>query len=140
MPEVKDMPATTNKVEIVTKPFGDGRYSRLMENCYDQILVVFPQFNPEQAIKVAKQIGSDFGAAIKHAQVDAKIGKSINSDGKVGLSEAAKVKGVQLTDALYVMHALNFAGDAGKYGFSWKHTKFSILPGSGLDKAIQNLL
>lgn len=139
MPEIIAPPATKSNVEIIAKPFGDGRYSKLMESCCEQISVVFPDLSQEQAVKIAKQIGSDFGAAIKHAQVDAKVGKSINKDGKVTLSEAAKVKGVIITDALHVMHALNFAADAGKYGFSWKHTKFAVLADSGLHKAIKNL-
>jgi hypothetical protein len=104
-----------------------------------QIQVVFPQFEMKVAERIARQIGSDFGAAMKSAIVDAKIGRSINKDGKVGLSEASKVKGIQMTNALYVMHALNFAGDAGKFGFAWKNTKFSVLENSALDKALKNL-
>lgn len=139
MPEVTDMPATQNKP--VAKIFGDGRYSKLMENVCEQIQIVFNgRVSEEEAITIAKQVGCDFGAALSGAHVDAKIGRSINKDGKVNLSEACKVKGIHLTNALSVMHALNFAADAGKYGFSWKKTQFVVLPDTGLDKALKALL
>ena len=138
MLEVKDMPANQTS-EVAAPNFGDGRYSRLAKTSFEQIQVVFPDVSVKDAEKIARQIASDFGAAIKHSVVDAKIGKSINGDGKVSISEACKAKGVTVTNALRVMHTLNFVADAGKFGLSWKFSKFIPIADGDLQKALNDL-
>jgi hypothetical protein len=135
-PQVETLPASQVKEQTNVNPFGSGRYSELMSSAYEQIQVVFPSVPEEIAMKIAKQIGSDFGAAMRNSKVDAKIGKTIR-DGKVTLAEAAKAKGVHATHSLVIMHSLAFAEQAGKYGFAWQDTEFAVLKGSPLSRALE---
>lgn len=123
-------PAANVSIEVKeTKPnFGNGRYSALMEQTWKDGQVVF-KLPSDKAEKLARQVGSDFGAAIAGAVVDAKIGKSITKDGKTTLAEAAKVKGVTMTNALFALRSLGFAAELGKYEFSWKLSTLVIVDG-----------
>lgn len=104
--------------------FGNGRYSPLMLECYRDSQVVF-KLDEAQADKLARAIARDFGAAMTNAPVDAKVGKAVNKDGQVTLSEAAKLKNITITNPLFALRALQYAADAGKFGFSWKLTEWS---------------
>ena len=115
--------ATQSTTQQVKPDFGAGRYSALMESSYNDAMAIFG-LESAQAEKLARQIGSDFGAAMRSAIADCKVGKSISKDGKVTLSDAAKVKGVTATNALVAMRALDFASQSGKFGFSWRATKW----------------
>jgi hypothetical protein len=95
--------------------FGDGRYSPLMKECYKDIKVIF-KLDEVKAEKLAKLIGSDFGAAMRQVQATSSIGKSLSKDGKVTLRDACKVKTTE-TLPLRVMRALSYAAEAGKNGF-----------------------
>jgi len=124
--------ATENQNKQAIGAFGSGRYSPLMVQCFTESQQVFG-LNEEQADKLARAIARDFGAAMKDAQVDAKIGKSINKDGQVTLAEASKLKGITITQSLFAMRALQWAADCGKYGFSWKFTDWKLLDGNFKD-------
>ncbi len=115
----------TPAIDTAVKPvdFGSGRYSPLMQESFKAAKTVFG-FDDKQAEKLARQIGSDFGAAMRDTQATSKIGKSINGDGKVSLSEAAKCK-TTCTDALLCMRAMQFAAEAGKFGFSYGKTEWT---------------
>jgi hypothetical protein len=101
--------------------FGSGRYSDLMNECFKDAQKVF-KITPEKADKLARQIASDYGSAIQNTPVEVKRIKAANKDGKITLAEAAKIKGVTLTNALFALIALQFAGEAGKHGFLFEST------------------
>lgn len=123
------MPEQTIESNISTetsKPdFGAGRYSALMEESFRDAQIIFG-LSPDKAEKLARQIGSDFGAVMRTQVVDARIGKAMSKDGKVTLSEASKAKGVACTNALSAMRAMSYANDCGKYGFSRGDTDWSV--------------
>ncbi len=106
-----------------TIDFGNGRYSPLMYETFKAAKTVFG-FDDEAAEKLARQTGSDFGAAMRDTIATSKIGKALSKDGKVTLSEAAKCK-TTVTNALVCMRALQFASEAGKYGFSYGKTEWT---------------
>lgn len=105
--------------------FGMGRYSALMGECFRDAKIVF-QLSEEKADKLARQIASDFGAALSSSPVGIGRIKSVNKDGKITLSEAAKIKGVTLTSALYALMGLQYAAEAGKFGFSFGNTQWKV--------------
>lgn len=112
---------TTPKIDSTKAvDFGNGRYSPLMTESFKSAKTVFG-FDDTQAERLARQIGSDFGAAMRDTIASSKIGKALSKDGKVSLSEAAKCK-TTVTNALLAMRALQFASEAGKYGFSYGKT------------------
>lgn len=106
-----------------TIDFGNGRYSPLMRESFKAAKTIF-KFNEAQAEQLARQIGSDFGAAMRDTIASSKISKSLSKDGKVSLSEAAKCK-TTATDSLMAMRALQFASEAGKFGFSYGKTSWT---------------
>ena len=119
-----------------TKPdFGNGRYSALMEEVWHDSQTVF-KLESEKAEKLARQIASDLGAIMANQPVSVKMGK-VNNDGKLTISEACKVKGITLTNNIYVLRALFYAGDAGKHGFSFGDTIWQ--PAMGLADILEKL-
>jgi len=110
---------STNALEIkpidVTTTFGDGRYSSLMKESFKDSMRVL-HVTQDEAVKIAKAIGRDWGAAMASSPVKVKIGK-VNKDAKVTLSEAAKMKGVPLTNAIFILRAIQFANEASSFGF-----------------------
>jgi hypothetical protein len=112
-------------VEKLVPNFGAGRYSPLMKSVFEQSQVIF-KLTPEQAEKLARQVAADFGAGMKNVQAEAKIGKSINKDGQVTLSDASKVKGITCTNALFAMQSLAWCMEAGKHGFQWSGTQWAL--------------
>lgn len=105
--------------------FGEGRYSPLMAESFKDAKAIFG-LSDKAAEKLARQIGSDFGAAMRGTIASTKLGKAITKDGKVTLSEAAKQKGVTLTNALSALRALDYANGAVKMGFNRNQTKWSV--------------
>lgn len=120
MPTLETTANQTTQIQREAPDFGSGRYSALMLECYNDAKTVF-KLDDTKAEKLARQIASDFGAVMASAPVETRLGKQ-NKDGKITLSEAAKVKGVTITNALFAMKALRFAGDAGVNGFSFGQT------------------
>ena len=117
---------TVTTPEKATRPdFGAGRYSEMMNSVFNDAQIVF-KLPSDKAEKLARQCGSDFGAAMRNAEVSAKVGKAVSKDGKFTLSEAAKVKGVTGTNSLHAMRAINYAAECGKYGFNWRATSFEV--------------
>ena len=95
--------------------FGAGRMSHLMTESFKDAKRIF-KLDDKQAEKLARQIGSDYGAAEQRGIVTGKLGKA-NKDNLVTVATSSKVKGVHLTPALTVLYAIQFANEAGKYGF-----------------------
>ena len=126
--------SATNSNANATKDinFGNGRYSALMTEIFKNVQTVF-KIEPAHAEKVARQVGSDFGAATQNAVVSASLGK-VNKDGKLTLAEASKVKGVTLTNSLFIMYALQWVANAGGFGISYGFTTWT--PTAALQKAL----
>ena len=114
----------TNKQVTAAVNFGSGRYSPLMVESFKDAKAIFG-FNDKSAEKLARQIGSDFGAAMANTIASSKIGKALSADGRVTLSEAAKAK-VIVTPALTIMRCMAYANDAGKYGFNRNATSWQL--------------
>jgi hypothetical protein len=126
MPTTDTVPNTT--VEKQSKPdFGEGRYSPLMEECYNDAIVVF-RLSSEKAEKLAKAIARDVGSIMASRPVEVKTTKP-SKEGKITLSEAAKVKGITMTNTLYALRALHFAAEAGRNGFAWAKTQWTPVQG-----------
>ena len=117
MPATQQSPAvTTQENEVTEINFGNGRYSPLMQSVFKNSQKVFG-LNAKQAEKLARQCGSDFGAAMASCQANATIARKLGKDGGVTLKDAAKVKLNKITDALFVVRSLDFAAEAGEFGF-----------------------
>lgn len=108
MPATLENPAVSTQNNEVEVSFGSGRYSPLMESIYKDAQKVF-KLTPKQAEKIARQVGSDFGAAMASCQATASISRKLGKDGGVTLKDAAKVKLNAITNALFVMRALDYA-------------------------------
>lgn len=106
--------------------FGNGRYSPLMSECYDDLLAVFG-LSPEKAEHVAKAIGSEIGALMRNQPVAVRVSEQ-NKDGKITLAEACKLKNVSITNTIMVLRALQWANGAVKNGFNRSETKWVAIP------------
>lgn len=106
------------------KMFGNGRYSAQMESIYEGIQLKFG-ISAEKAEKIARQAGSDAGAVFASCSAAFRIGKA-NGDNKASIADAAKVKGVTLTNPLNIVRALQWIDDAGKNGVSYGFTKWVL--------------
>lgn len=106
--------------------FGNGRYSPLMEECFHDLQTVF-KLSPEKAEYIAKAIGSEVGALMRNQPVTVKVSKA-NDDGKVTIAEAAKMKGITVTDTILVLRSLQWANEAVKNGFNRKETNWVPIP------------
>ena len=95
--------------------FGNGRFSALMSESFKDCKRIF-RMDDTHAERIAKQIGSDYGAAESSGIITGKLGKA-NKDMKVTVASSCKVKNVQLTFALTVLYAIQYANEASKYGF-----------------------
>lgn len=122
MPDNATIQTENTEVKLVAPDFGEGRYSALMEECFNDSMTVFKLEQPK-AEKLARQIASDLGAIMASAPVGVKLGKP-NKDNKITISEAAKIKGVTMTWTLFALKALQYAGEAGKHGFSFGQTQW----------------
>lgn len=125
-PNVKNSPTVTpvEADEQLRPDFGNGRYSPLMSEAYDDAMTVF-KLSSERAAKLARAIGADLGAFFANQPVEVKLGK-MNKDGKLTIAEACKVKGITCTNAISALRALNYAADAGKHGFSHANTGWKV--------------
>ncbi len=118
--------ATTEQTQQQSsgKPeFGTGRYSALMQECYDDSQVIFG-LPADKAEKLSRRIASEVGAIMQSGVVGIKTGK-VSKDGKITISEASKVKGVTMTNTLLSLKALHYAAEAGANGFMWSTTKWN---------------
>lgn len=100
--------------------FGNGRYSPLMDEVYDDSQTVY-KLSPDKAEKLARKIATDLGAIMASQPVEVKLGK-MNKDGKLTISEASKLKGFTVTLPIFALKGLHYAAEAGKNGFSFADT------------------
>ena len=136
---------TADKAELTSKPqvvvveteFG-GRYGKEQKRLCDESQSLFG-FTEAQAIKFAKQVGSDFGKLLKDTEVKISVGKP-NADKQSTIGEACSRKGVTLTNSLTIVRAIQWIKDAEKNGVSYGFTKWQLTRMSeGLDEYIRNL-
>lgn len=106
--------------------FGNGRYSALMQECFQDLQKVF-KLEESVAEKVSKVIGSEIGAIMANQHVTIKLG-SVNKDGKLNIAEASKIKGVAITNTLMTLRALQYANEAIKNGFNRNETAWVPIP------------
>jgi len=106
--------------------FGNGRYSALMQECFQDLQKIFKLEEPV-AEKVSRAIGSEVGAIMSNQHVTIKLG-SVNKDGKLNIAEASKIKGVAVTNSLMTLRALQYANEAIKNGFNRNETQWTPIP------------
>lgn len=123
MSTTNEVLATAQVAETIS--FGNGKYSDWMKSNYDlmQELLNIPA---NVAGKIAKQMGTDIGALmVGNATISIK---SPNKDNKSSISENLKRKGVSLTFPLNIARSLEWIGEAGKNGISYKNTGWELAP------------
>ncbi len=101
--------------------FGKGRYSAEMANLYIGFQERFG-IEPLKAERIARQAGSDAGAALAATHASFKVAKPTGKDMMTTISDASKAKGIRMTNALSLVHALHWIGDAGKHGIRYQQT------------------
>lgn len=104
--------------------FGKGRFSAEMERIYTGLIARF-DIEPLKAEKIARQAASDAGEILANVSATFKVSK-VSKDGKVSITDAAKAKGVTVTNALMVARALQWIDDAGANGVSYGFTKWKL--------------
>lgn len=107
--------SATNDKATKEISFGNGRYSNLMIEAFKDVKRIF-KLTDDHAEKIAKQIGSDYGAAEQIGTIVGKLGKA-NKEMKVSVETSSKVKNVHLTFALTILYAIQFANKSADYGF-----------------------
>ena len=127
--DTQDKPVTGQQdnaqADKANKPdFGKGRYSAEMERIYNELQAKFG-VEPKKAEKIARQAGTDAGAAFRNVSATIKVGKATGKDKTMTISDASTAKGVTVTNALACVRALQWINEAGKnfvsYGFTgWK--------------------
>jgi len=104
--------------------FGKGRFSTEMERIYTGLIARF-ELPEAKAEKIARQAASDAGEILANVSATFKVSK-VSKDGKVSITDAAKAKGVTVTNALMVARALQWIDDAGANGVSFGFTKWKL--------------
>lgn len=108
------MEATLNQsVKAIVVDFGAGKYSAAMSELYKDLQRVFG-LTPAVAEKVARQFGSDYGAAMASSKAEIGFGKKYNSDGKITLTESLKAKNVPATHSIRLAKACDWANQLRK--------------------------
>ena len=96
----------------VAAEFGDGRYSNAMRELFHDSQRALGISQP-QALKLAKAFGAELGR--HNAQSSIRFGK-VNKDGKITLSESAKLKGLTMTYAVSLAKLTTLLHEARTYG------------------------
>ena len=119
--------AVTSTVTSTIGNFGNGgKFSDFMKSMFDDCQTLFGM-SPACADKVARNAASDIGKAMKNGQCSIKIGAlGKDGDGKVTIKDSTSVKGVAVTNNIAIARAIQFAGEAGKNGMSYKGTKWAL--------------
>jgi hypothetical protein len=120
-----ETPATETQSEK-SIDFGSGRYSPLMRESFNDAKRLF-KLDTKAAEKLARQIGSDFGAAMRQDGIEAKasIGRKVSKNGEVSLKDASKVKCAE-TFALLAMRAMAYMNEASQFGLVSGTTKWAL--------------
>jgi hypothetical protein len=119
MPTIQENPVNNNPDSATTEKvieWGAGRYSALAFESFKDAKRLF-KLTPEAAERLARQIASDFGAAMRKESDSPKtaISKKRSKDGQVTLKEASKVKTAE-TFALMAMRTMAWMNEAVAYG------------------------
>lgn len=118
-------PAVEIKPVLPVGPdFGKGRYSSEMQKYYLAMQALLG-ISDKAAEKIARQMGSDAGAISARMTAEIKVGRS-GKDGKVTFKDIASAKGVTGTNALNIVHAVQWIDTAGKNGISYGFTKWHL--------------
>jgi hypothetical protein len=104
--------------------FGKGRFSGEMERIYLGLIARF-ELPADKAEKIARQAASDAGEILANVSASFKVSK-VSKDGKVSITDAAKAKGVTVTNALMIARALQWIDDCPQNGVSFGFTKWKL--------------
>lgn len=108
----------TDTIEVAKIDFGNGRYSPLMREAFQDLQRIFGLSEKTSEV-VAKRIGADYGGVVSGGFIKLShttVGKTRGNDQKVTVKEAAtSVKNVHLTNGLIALRAINFANEATKH-------------------------
>lgn len=133
------VPATkTQSTTVLKSPdFGKGRFQHEMNRLYESSQILFG-FTPEMAEKFARQAASDAGAILANASASIRISAPSVKAKTATISDASKLKGVTLTNALNVCRAIQWIDDAGRNNVSFGFTKWKLA--SQLDDYVKSLM
>jgi hypothetical protein len=121
MPTITETPTATNDEtnQQEYRQFGAGRYSPMMESIYKGAQTVF-KLNPKAAEKLARQCGAEYGSYMANIPVNGAVSRKITKLNQVTLTDASgKMKGIICTPALFAIRALQYASEAGQFGFKY---------------------
>lgn len=109
--------------DAVKPDFGKGRYSQFCEDIYDDVQTIL-KLSPKAAEKLTRSMATEIGKYMAETPVTVKVGKSIDKNARVTVAEAAKLKGVTLTNNLAIIRALDYIATAGKFSILWSATNW----------------
>lgn len=116
----------TQGVQAPSKPdFGKGKYSMLMETVWEDTQVLF-HISSKAAELLAKSIATELGLLLSNARAEIKVGRTIK-EGRVTLSEAAKLKGVPMTNNIAILRTLQYINESGMYHIVWAKTEWKLV-------------
>lgn len=130
MNTLTETPATSQPKQAKTIDFGNGKYSPLMRECFQDLQRIFG-CSEQVAETVAKDIGREYGALMSnHTTVGVgkvKIGK-LNADGQfTTVKEAASsIKKVNATPCLQVLQVIAWLNDS-PFGYDGQGEKVRLV-------------
>jgi len=122
-----EAPATPKAAKPAVKPavrpapdFGNSRYSAAMRELFSDAIRVLG-LTAEQAERLAKAFGNDYGRAMASAPIETRVTGKINNGGQITLREMAKVK-VITTNALIIARLIVALDEARMFGLTHEST------------------
>lgn len=103
-----------------------GRYAESQEHLFKQVQALF-DVSADVAYLFVTQAASDAGIALKNSKATFKVGKA-NKDNKASIKEAVDAaKGVYMTNALNLVHTIQWIDEAQKHGVSYGNTQWELV-------------
>ncbi len=112
------------EIESAMPDFGKAKYSAEMERLWEDSQKLFG-FNSKQAEKFARHASADFGNATKSGTAKIKIG-TVNGDNRANMIDTNKVDKALMTNALWIVRAIQWCKDAEKNGISYGFTDWKL--------------
>lgn len=121
--------------------FGNGKYSAIMAESHAEAIRLLG-FTETEAEVFALALGSDLGRI--NAQSKIEWGK-LDKNGKLGMKELAKVKGVTMTHSIAISKTLSMLNECTKYAVSFENRtesgeKLPVFPSVKLSKPVSDWL
>ena len=120
--------SNNNNTTTNSKTEFSGKYRLAMAELYG-FLTSGVGVTPEKAVKISHAFACDFGAAVKNGktEVSVKVGR-MGKEQLGNLTDVLKTtsKGAYMTVPMQLAHAAQWAGEAGKHGIAYSHTRWEL--------------